>query len=138
MTKPPQMISSPGLPPARGRGILRPMPSPYRKRVTLEDVPADLVKALNAEHKRSKHSINDIVCNTLAERYALPYGRVVAHRFRPLNHPRVILNVPDDIWRAVRRHAFESEGTQRGVILYALSQHYGLPPVHMGKREKAA
>jgi hypothetical protein len=107
-----------------------------RRQLGIEAVPDDIQQALTKDVSRTRRSIQDTVVGILCQRYDVPHTRSK----RPLQSQeagdRLNLKIPEELWLKIRVHAAQTGATARGVILYAVAQHYKLNPVLPTRRKR--
>jgi len=95
--------------------------------IDVRKVPADIRQRVDAEAAVEGISRNDVIVRVLSARYGVPY--------QPTGYPYTPdggdsdqwgLRVPVMLREVIRAHAATVGGTQPGVILLALADHYGL------------
>lgn len=103
--------------------------------IDVRKVPADIRQRVDAEAAVEGISRNDVIVRVLSARYGVPY--------EPTGYPYTPdggdsdqwgLRVPVMLREVIRAHAATVDGTQPGVILLALADHYGLAPQSPRKR----
>lgn len=103
--------------------------------IDVRKVPEAIRQRVDAEAQLDGISRNDVIVRVLSGRYGVPY--------EPTGYPYNAdggdsaqwgLRVPRVLRDVIRAHAETVGGTQPGVILLALADHYGLPAQSPRKR----
>lgn len=94
----------------------------------MDDIPDDVAEALQKDVDKRGVSLTDAIVKILAKRYKLPYTPTNKPSRTRIDSNRLIIKIPEDIWFEVRINAARSGGSMRGVVIYALQQHYKLGP----------
>jgi len=103
--------------------------------IDVRKVPADIRQRVDAEAAVEGVSRNDVIVRVLSGRYGVPY-EATGYPYTPDggDSDQWGLRVPVMLRDVIRAHAATVGGTQPGVILLALAQHYGLPAQSPRKR----
>lgn len=105
--------------------------------IIARDVPEELVRLLVGEARHRDTTVSDLAAGILAERFGItrePSGRSFVNG--TLGSSTLILTVPSELRRAIRRHAVEQDATMRGVMIEALASHFGQSPGPIGRRPR--
>lgn len=91
--------------------------------IPVNDVPARLVRALNAEAKRRNVAVYDVAVEALSA--SLGFDHVASTRYtRGVTSDKLKLKVTAAVHRAAKVRAAETERTVRRVVLDALTERY--------------
>jgi hypothetical protein len=103
--------------------------------IDVRKVPADIRQRVDAEAAVEGVSRNDVIVRVLSARYGVPY-EPTGYPYTPDGGDSAQwgLRVPVMLREVIRAHALSVGGTQPGVILLALADHYGLPVQSPRKR----
>jgi hypothetical protein len=91
----------------------------------VQDVPARVLDKLTDDARKRDVSINDAAVSILADIYGIDREPTGAKFKQPLVRPTLLLDLPEDLHRAVKMGAAATKGaTMRGLIVAALATHY--------------
>jgi hypothetical protein len=109
---------------------------PRRIGLDIRKVPQAIVEAVETDARERDLSRNEAITRVLSLRYGVPWestGRKYSEADGTTDHWQ--LRLPVTLHGAIRAHADALPGgTGPGVVLYALSDHYGLEPQSPRKR----
>lgn len=103
--------------------------------IDIRKVPTAIRERVDAETRAEDISRNDLVVRILSARYGVPYepSGYGKPKKDETGTDQWLIRVPRALFVEVQEHA-KRVGTQPGVVLLALEQHYGLPPSSPRKR----
>lgn len=107
-----------------------------RVEIVVQSVPQDLRDLLVADAETRNISINEAAVSTLAERYGVEREPSTRPYRGESGSDQLLLSVPDDLRTAIRLHAARVGATMRGVVILALSEHYGIEADGIGRRPR--
>jgi len=105
--------------------------------IIAKDVPAEIVRALVGEARSRNQTVTDLAAGILASRFNVerePSGRSFIAGMA--GSDTLILSVPAELRKAIRRYAVENDATMRGVVIDTLARHFGMPAVPTGRRPR--
>lgn len=99
---------------------------PPTQMLRIHDVPARVVRAVNADAKRRNVSINEAVVGVIADRFNMPAE--LGGRFTgPIAGTSFNLRLPRELHRALKTHSATTGAPMRAVVISELQSRYGLP-----------
>jgi hypothetical protein len=102
--------------------------------VLVEDVPAAVREAVEAEARERDINRNDVIGEILARRFRLSWEPSGYPYREAEGSTQWNVKLTHELREALRRHARERKLTQRGTIILMLQLHYGLPPSSARRR----
>jgi hypothetical protein len=103
--------------------------------IDVRKVPEAIRERVEAEAAAAGISRNEVVVRVLSARYGVPYEATrYPYTEGDGDSDHWLLRVPRMLREVIRAHAESVNGTQPGVVLYALADHYGLPAQSPRKR----
>lgn len=97
------------------------------KMVKIDDVPAGVLRKVNADARARNVSVNDSVVGVLAGMFGVTHtnaGRFTA----PAAGPMLNLRMSPDLHRLLKTHSASTGVPMRQVVVNELAKHHGLAP----------
>lgn len=104
--------------------------------LNVKDVPAAVRKAVEEDARERDVSVNDVQGEILARRYGLAWEPSGYPYSGTSGSDQWVIRIPRALRDAIKGHAEGAKLTQRGCVLLALSDHYGMEPVSPRKRSR--
>jgi len=107
--------------------------------ILVTEVPASIRAAVEADAQERNLSVNAVVVGVLASRYGVAHDATGYPYTETNGSDDWLVRMSPDLREAVRSHARALiGGSQRGCVLLALSEHYGLTPESPRRRRDPA
>jgi hypothetical protein len=106
--------------------------------IIVQDVPDALQAKLVADAQQKETPVADRALDILCQHFRVPYAPSTRGYTAVTSTSRLLFSrrVPERLRTKLNMEAAKVGGTQRGVILKILSEHYGLPAVSPRRRPR--
>lgn len=105
--------------------------------VLLQDVPDEILRAVNETAERDSISVSDVFAEAIASRFGIKLPPESRRRFAGgASGPHVTIDLPADVRTALRVEAASNGKTIRGIALNTVARRFKLAAVSEGRRSR--